>query len=171
MALVVETGAGLADANSYLSVDQADAYHLARDNRRWNAAGPDDKQAALIRATQYLDVAYLFAGTPTSITQALAWPRGGALVVPPLVLAAAAELALRALDGPLLPDTTGTATTGGQIVQETVGPITVKYASGAAPRTVSVARFPYIDLLLAPLAQPAASADAKPVRMAPLVRV
>ena len=171
MELLVEAGAGLADANSYLSVEQADAYHLARGNRRWNAAGPDDKQAALIRATQYLDVAYRFAGAPSRPTQALAWPRDGALVVPALVLSAAAELALRALDGPLLPDTTGTATTGGQVIQETVGPITVKYASGSAPKTASVARFPYIDLLLAPLAQPVNGADAKPARMVPLVRV
>ena len=54
MAFVTEDGTGLAEANSYVSVAEADAYHADRGNAAW--IGEDSaKQSALIKATDYLE--------------------------------------------------------------------------------------------------------------------
>lgn len=87
MAIVVEDGTGLADAVSYASVAQADAYHTARGNTSWTSAAEADKEAALVRATTALDASYQsrYPGYPThGRTQALQWPRQGAYSQVPL---------------------------------------------------------------------------------------
>lgn len=74
--LVKEDGAGRADANSYASVADADAYfagHLYAS--AWTAAAADRKAAALVMATRLIDAEFLFNGTRTSEDQALQWPR------------------------------------------------------------------------------------------------
>lgn len=73
--LTVEDGSGLADANTYISQADADAYFADRDNVVWAAAEADAKAAALIQATQYLDTRYTFKGQRLTTTQALEWPR------------------------------------------------------------------------------------------------
>lgn len=83
MSVTVEDGTGRADAVSYASVADADAYHLARRNDAWFAPGSegDLKEAALIRATGFLDATYRarFPGYRTRRrAQALEWPRTGA---------------------------------------------------------------------------------------------
>lgn len=133
MALIVEDGTGLADAESYLSLPAADAYHLAFGNTAWNSATDAAKEAALRRATQYLDSHYQFSGEPLTTTQALSWPR----VLPDLpgprwawpvkrVQDSCAELALRALSGALTADQ-GSA----QVKSEEVGPIKTEYFQSA----------------------------------------
>src|SRR5262249_40434434 len=80
MTIVVEDGTGLSTANSYVSEDEADAYFDDRANDTW-ANSTADKEAALIRATQSLDVIYWtrFSGTKLNgRDQALQWPRTGA---------------------------------------------------------------------------------------------
>lgn len=68
-----------ATANSYATLAQADAYHAGRATVAW--AGDDAaKEAALIRATQWLDGRYRaqFPGTRLNgRAQALEWPRYG----------------------------------------------------------------------------------------------
>lgn len=56
--MVVEDGAGVAGANSYLSVEDADAYWADRNNSTWADASTADKEAALIEASQYLDATF-----------------------------------------------------------------------------------------------------------------
>jgi len=62
MAITVEDGTGLSDANSYLSVSDADAYWADRANATspggiaWSSAS--EKEGALIEASQYLDSTY-----------------------------------------------------------------------------------------------------------------
>lgn len=73
--IVVESGNGDADAESYVSSDDADAYFAKRNNAVWAAATPDAKSAALIQATAYLDRRYKFKGCKLTTTQALEWPR------------------------------------------------------------------------------------------------
>lgn len=122
MALVVEDGTGRADAESYAAVAFADAYHTSLGNEAWGNAITDEKEAALRRATQYLDARYTFTGNPLTTTQALAWPRDAApWPVKPLQVAAC-ELALRALSGALYADQ-GDA----PVTEESVGPVSVKY--------------------------------------------
>lgn len=122
--MTLTTTAGDAAANSYASLAEAAAYHTARGNSTWT--GTDAlKEAALIRATQWLDGRYgaRWPGIRWKLRlQALDWPRAyvqdrdGTLVdgvtVPVEVVNATCEAALRELVAPgsLSPDLTpGTA--------------------------------------------------------------
>lgn len=96
MSLTVEDGTGRPNADSYVSVDDATAYHAARGNTGWATAGSSDggqspasfaaQEAALRRATTFIDATYRgrFPGYPLKgRAQALEWPRSGAYVVVP----------------------------------------------------------------------------------------
>ena len=115
MAFTVEDGTGLANANAYISVAYADAYHEERGNDAWT--GTDTvKQQAIVQATDYVETRWgqKFRGTPEFLDtpQALAFPRvciydryGGAITgVPEVLRHAVAELSLRALTQALMPD-------------------------------------------------------------------
>ena len=64
MAFLVEDGTGVTDANSYLSVADADTYWDDRvnatspDGNAWTDATQSDKEGALIEASSYLDATY-----------------------------------------------------------------------------------------------------------------
>jgi hypothetical protein len=58
MTLTVEDGTGKADAESYISVADADTYFTARNNATWAALSTSDKEAALRKATDYMLQAY-----------------------------------------------------------------------------------------------------------------
>lgn len=148
MPLTVEDGTGLATADSYASRADADAYHAARGNAAWAAASTDARDAALRKATQYLDTRYRWVGNRSTLTQALEWPR---YFVPRLgyptgwpqvrVVHACIELALRALTVDLLADDEGR-----DVLSEQVGPISVTYGP-----TGGGVRYPVADLLVSPL--------------------
>lgn len=149
MSLVVETGEGLSTAESYISVAGADARHTAFGNTAWTGAN-DAKEAALRRATAYIEQAYreLWKGTRLYRAQALSWPRYGACVdgfdlpsteVPAEVANACADLALKALAGDLNADLTRT------IIREKVGPLETEYSPHGAEST----RYRSIDMGLA----------------------
>jgi hypothetical protein len=55
MTLIVEDGTGVEDANSYVSVEEADAYWADRSNYDWLSG---DKEASLVIATAYIDNRY-----------------------------------------------------------------------------------------------------------------
>lgn len=148
MPLTVEDGTGLATADSYASRADADTYHAARGNAAWSAASTDARDAALRKATQYLDTRYRWVGSRLTVTQALEWPR---YFVPRLgypsgwpqapVVHACIELALRALTVDLLADDEGR-----DVLSEQVGPISVTYGP-----TGGGVRYPVADLLVSPL--------------------
>ena len=77
MVLIVETGTGLATANSYLTENAASIYHNLYGNAAWAAATMPAKEIALLKATQYLDGKYslLWKGSKKTAAQALDWPR------------------------------------------------------------------------------------------------
>ncbi|MCF8481989.1 MAG: hypothetical protein K9H25_16310 [Rhodospirillum sp.] len=121
MTLTVEEGLGLAEADSFLSLEAADAYWSARPHANlsdpWLAAAESGREGALREASAHLGLAYgdRFSGAPTrGRGQALCWPRLGAVdrsgvplggdSVPREVLAATCELAARALKAPLMAD-------------------------------------------------------------------
>lgn len=159
MSLITEDGTGRADAESFASLAAADAYHASRGNVAWAGALDADKENALRRATDYTEQEYRskWRGARMSLTQALSWPRFNVQLddvgfgriaayvpnntVPPQVIQACCELAIRALQGALAPDLQR------QIIAETVGPIRTEYAAGA-PEYV---RYRSVDLLLKPL--------------------
>lgn len=121
MALIVETGAIVAGADSYISAADATAFLTSRGSGdAWDAV--DDKDAALRKATDYMVQAYRhrWKGTRVSKDQTLDWPRAwvqvddleglyaGAYylpnnVVPEEVKQVCAELALQSNTAPLNP--------------------------------------------------------------------
>jgi hypothetical protein len=124
MALIVEDGTGLANAESYISLAEADAYHTSRGNLPWiNDADMTEtaKEQALRRATDYLQHFYsgLWLGYKSTLTQALDWPRQDVpkvdtpygnyyllTEIPQELKNACAELAYKAAQGDLTPDLT-----------------------------------------------------------------
>lgn len=150
MALIVEDGTIVTDAESYITVDDADAYHTARGNAAWTGADAA-KEALLRKATDYMGQVYglRWKGDRVSASQVLDWPRDGVEAfgfdvdsdaVPDAVVQACAELALRALRGALTPDVTR------RTVREKVGPIEVEYDRNAP----ALPDYQAVDNLLAP---------------------
>lgn len=141
MTLIVEDGTARPDAESYMSVAGADAYHASRNNAAWAPLDTATKEANLRKATDYMQQVYagLWAGTKRTNTQALDWPRQsvpivdgpgagahltsyyGFDIVPVEVQRACAELALKANAGPLIPDLSQA------IKSKTVGQLSIVY--------------------------------------------
>ena len=155
MAFVVEDGTGKSDANSYISVADADAYWADRGTpAEWTAASSGDKEEALVKATDYIDAHYRWiVGTIGSTTQALAWPRNNALdrfgryydtdEVPGVVEASACELAQKVLEGDTL-----ITDIEDRVTREKIGPIETEYSGGGSTGQTS---YSYVDQLLAGL--------------------
>lgn len=114
--LIVEDNTGVEDANSYVSIAEADAYATLRQFgpfQSWLDADESNKVAALIQASAYLDLRWVFVGeisfedTGSGDPQTLAWPRTPAAdvegtdvsdTVPLQILDATVEYAARAID-------------------------------------------------------------------------
>lgn len=178
IAIVVETGAGLLTANSYVSVADADLYHATRLNTGWTGDA-DARQAALIRATAFIDGTYRsrFPGlTKRGRMQGLEWPRIDALLpgsrvgcgtwveylpddaVPREIAAATCEAALREIADPgaLAPD----LERGGAIQRIQAGSVAIEYAGNAQAMT----SFQAINLALASLLVPYSPFSGRAVR-------
>lgn len=152
MALTVETGAGLANAESFVSVSNADARATALGNAAWLALATTAlKEEALRRATVYMEQAYRsrWKGQRVVSMQALSWPRYDVCVdgfsvesniVPTDIANACADLAFKAATAELAPDLER------GVVREKVGPIETEYDAYSPQQT----RFRAIDLMLAP---------------------
>ena len=77
--IIVEDGSGKADANSYASAADGDAYHAKHlYSSPWTSADPERKEIALQMATNVLDSVVDWNGSRSSSEQALDWPRTGA---------------------------------------------------------------------------------------------
>lgn len=158
MSLIVEDGTGLSTAASYISVDDADTYHMERQNADW-VGSAEAKEGALRRATDFMLQRYRGAwqGYRLNSTQALDWPRSWVEVdgysvasdsVPTPIKQACAELALRALAGDLNADQDQAG-----ITREKIGQIEVEYGLGAS----TAVKYPAVDELLAPYLQTGSS--------------
>ena len=76
LVLVKETGAGLANANSYADAGDGDAYHEGHLYATvWTAATAENKAAALVMSSRLIDATFRFNGFKTVAAQALQWPR------------------------------------------------------------------------------------------------
>lgn len=80
MAVVIVATPGAADANSYLTLAEAqaiiDGFVEDADIQHWNSGNTDSRNRALFTATQRLD-RERFLGARATDTQALQWPRTG----------------------------------------------------------------------------------------------
>lgn len=75
MALVTTPGA--ANADSYATIAEADAYNASRPfSTAWTGAD-SAKEAALKQAARLLDASFAWTGAAVDGTQALMWPRSG----------------------------------------------------------------------------------------------
>lgn len=140
MALIVEDGTGLANADALVSSAFCDAYHLARGNTAWTGSA-DVKEPAIRRATAYLSNSFAWRGQKRlRRAQALAWPRtdvtdeaGEAVAynaVPVEVQQACAEIALAEL---IIPGCmTPAVVMADRISREEIGQIKVEYALGGS---------------------------------------
>lgn len=160
MTLVVEDGTGLPNANAYISVAYANEYFASRGNAAWAAITDEaTKENAIINATEYLDVRWVFSGDILNEEQALSFPRidlprcARGATFPEPVKKATAEYAVRALTGPLAPDPS--VDPSGFAVKrkkEKVGPIEeeteLAAGSGWAALPASWVPYPWADALL-----------------------
>jgi hypothetical protein len=147
MAFVVEDGSIVANANSFVSVAEANAYHTDRGNSVWTG---DDavKQAALIKATDFIQQKYgcQWKGYKVDpIRQPLDWPRAGIdyvdyQTIPEKLKNAVCELALEALSEELNPS----LERGGAVKREKVDVVEVEYMDSASSTT----KRPAIDGML-----------------------
>lgn len=149
MSLIVGT-------NTYVDISEANQYWLDRNNETWSSANEQDKEKALLQATQFIDNAYDFTGWQKT-DNVLAFPRNGVTVVngnlrgvsydnetiPPQIISAVCELALEALSGSLRPS----QERGGAVKREKVDVIEVEYMDFAP----SQKSFDFVTLLLKPL--------------------
>jgi hypothetical protein len=75
---VVEDGTGLPNANSYVTVLEADDILITNiHNTAWNALSDADKEKLLAWATRLVDTKATWFGQKAYSTSALRWPRTG----------------------------------------------------------------------------------------------
>lgn len=159
MALIVEDGTGLANANAYITVEFADAYFADRGNADWSALTTQDKEKAIVKASDYIDVRFAtrLRGAKQFDSQSMQFPRvhvpcAPSGEVPVFVQRATAEYAVRAHAGPLAPDPT--IDPSGRVVVATrkkVGPIDkeVRFSEGGVNTIITFRPYPMADALLA----------------------
>lgn len=166
MALIVETGTGATNSESYASVADADLYFSNRAVTVWATLATNIKEASLRKATDYLTQKYRgrWKGARTTLLQALDYPRAYVTlddlmprdlanfdfiagvyllpnnVVPVEVRNACVELALKAVTSDLNPDLTQ------GVIREKVDVLEVEYDkySSQSPR------YKAIDNMLSP---------------------
>jgi hypothetical protein len=154
MTLIIETGAGVAGANSYASVA---AFRAAAALRGDTLPDDDTKcEALLIRALQKRMRGLDYRGQAVDRDQPLDFPRTGVVIdgfgyassqIPHYLPAAQIEYALAEQTTDLAPVIP--ANQAGPVVTETVGPLTTVFAPYGG--TGSTARVPAADRLLSKL--------------------
>ena len=140
MALVIENGQGLSNAESYVDVDYVDAYFLKRGLTQW--ASLTNREQLIIRAMDYIENNYTYQGAKLVSTQSLQFPRliNGETVYPIALKNAVCELALKSNEEDLLADTDKTT------IREKVGTLEVEYD----PNQDNIKSYNYVNKLLAP---------------------
>lgn len=146
MACDIVTTPGAA-ATSYADIAAADAYFAAGAHlfgATWLAASEDQKCAALKQATRHLDDWFAWYGDPSTLTQALQWPRSGlsdrvgnaqsTTALPLDVVRATCEVAQALLVADVRADSDLEVN---KITSLKVGPIELAFGSGVRAKAVS----------------------------------
>lgn len=158
MALIVEDGTGLSNADALIALADVDTYHTNLGNSTWTGDNAD-KEAAIRRASLYLTNSYTWAGNKINAReQALAWPRAGVIdgdgygvasdAVPKEIKDACSELALRELVTPssLTPDVTPSEA----VKREKVGDLEVEYSNPATNASTATPIISIVNDLVGP---------------------
>ena len=157
MALIIEDGTGKTDAESYISVSDADSYVSKWHGTlsAWDDLDEAAKERALRMATRFID-AHSFKGYRSNEDQALDWPRivpdwiDGQWIdsdeVPQAVKSATVEAAVRDAQGEtLFPDHDGSTV---KAESQKIGPMSKSFEYQGAKRQQKV--FEVIQRLLEP---------------------
>lgn len=159
--MIVEDGTIIENANSYVSTEEADIYFSDRDLESVWQGTQQDKEGALISATEYIDYrfGYRFIGTQVEVEQPLQWPRKNTgveayndTVIPLDLRRATMEYAYRAITGQrLVPDPSATGPVRRDLKR--VGPLVreIEYFNKTGKEYLG---YPYADMMLRTLLQP-----------------
>lgn len=166
--------AGSAAATSYADIAYADAYFAVGAHlygATWLAATESQKCAALKQATRHLDDWFDWAGTPSTTTQALQWPRAGlsdrvgnaqdVTAVPADVARATCEVAQALVVSDVRADSDIETN---KITSLSVGSVSLAFGSGVRAKAIS-------DQVAAMLRHWGAVRELSGTRSIPLVRV
>lgn len=151
MALTVEDGSQIANADTYVSLSEANLYFSERGNpATWANAQREDQEAALRYACVSLESMYVWTGEVVSEYQTRSWPRSGASdrdgriilwnVIDQRIKDAQCELALLHISNPI----NASYDRSGAIKSEQVGPLKTEYFAGASTEP----ELPYIDRII-----------------------
>lgn len=170
MSLIVENGTGMATAESYISVADADTYHSNLGNATWAALTTTVKEQLLRKATNYMVQTYrsAWAGIRKNDTQSLDFPRylvpkydNGAMYsyydensVPKEVKDACCEFALKANTSSLAPDLDRLTK------REKLGTLEVEYDT---TKGLPYVQYRAMDNLLFPLMKPTTGSPSTPL--------
>ena len=175
MALIIETGAIVANADSWATLAEANAYAIAIGNLAWEDLDDEEvKEPALRVAAQYLNYRWRanwrgflvrpLDDTSGNLAQRLAWPRVNAWLdegfyfpsdqIPVEVQYAQIEYAIQAsASGLLLSPTPALDSSGRLVTRQTtiVGPLeeTFEYAQSSAIAVATVRPYPKADAMVA----------------------
>lgn len=154
MALVIEDGSIIADADSYATVEELEAYIQTRGVVLETALSNTQKEALLIQAMDFINAKYssIFMGERVSANQELDWPRTGAWLhgfplesdeIPRNIIYGQLAAAVEAITQDLLPNPEAA------VKREKVGDIEVEYTNSG--KVLPVSAFAKADALLRPL--------------------
>ena len=140
MSLIIESGNGDSNSESYVDESYVNAYFLKRGNTEWDSI--TNKESRIVLAMDFIENNYTYLGTKLVSTQSLSFPRliNGETVYPTSLKSAVCELALKANSGDLLQDT------GKTTIREKVGTLEIEYD----PNQDDLTSYNYVNKLLAP---------------------
>lgn len=155
MALIIEDGTIVSNANSYATVADVRAYATLRGVTLPLVDG--DVETYLIKAGDYLNMIDNFRGDTVEFEQSMNWPRKNVVVglnvvnsdaIPASIKKAQMQLVLHLSDGiDLIP-----ITTGAFIVKEKIGQLETVYSESI--NTDPSPTLPLVEALLAPFISP-----------------
>ena len=80
MELVLETGEGFVNSNSYIDRGHITQFMPSCNIGKWEALGVDSQVDALILACRFIDSTFMWKGVPRCFDQAMAFPRSGIVI-------------------------------------------------------------------------------------------
>lgn len=154
MALIIEDGSGVLNANSYGTVAGARTYAVARAVTL--SATDSDVEVQLIKAMDYLE-SQNYLGNQVSFTQSLQWPRQNleydpddpvpSNLIPPSLINAQYQLVVEQQNGiDIQPSVKGKTSGSGAIVEKRVDVLMTRYSERIG--TTSLPIMPKVDALL-----------------------
>lgn len=133
MPLIVENGTAVPNANSYVSVAEADAYFADRNDPNWAGEGALEatKMGLLLQAADYLNGMYRWKGEPIRYNHTMGLPTLATEAIPFAVKQAQMLLAREAKSGVLASPLGSQQVTSERKRLEGVGETETHYAEGS----------------------------------------